>query len=385
MSSRRSSRSGRDILIYNWKDVRHPEVGGAEVIAFEFARRLMRRGHRVTWFARQFPGGAAEERIDGIRVVRRGGILSTYLHGWWFYRSLPRKPDVVIDMINTLAWQTPLFVRRPARRVAYLNQLAREVFHFNLPWPISILAYWLEDLQYLTYHHTPLICYSASTAADAEAVGFDRTTIAQFPLGLDHARYRPGHKARDPLFVFVARLSPMKRPELVIEAAALLVPTVPKLRLVIIGDGPAKASLQRLIEQRGLTQVVRLIDNAFFLDRATGDPKVAFMQAAWAHVLPSVKEGWGMVVTECAACGTPSIVTDVSGLRDAVKDGRTGLVVSANPTPSELAEAMERLIVDRRLRLRLSHGARAFAKTLTWDTSFRLFVAAVQRTTTLKL
>lgn len=381
MAHRTPTVPSRNILIYNWKDVRHPEVGGAEVIAFEFARRLVKQGHHVTWFARQFPGGATEELIDGIRVVRRGGILSTYLAGWQFYRQLTLKPDLVIDMINTLAWQTPLFVRRPTRHVAYLNQLAREVFYFNLPWPLSLLAYWLEDLQYFSYRHTPLICYSASTEADAVAVGFNRSTIAQFPLGLDHARYRPGRKSRHPLIVFVARLSPMKRPELVVEAAALLFPKIPKLQVSIIGDGPVKAKLRKLIVDRGLSQSVRLIDNAFFLDRRSGDPKVELMQAAWVHVLPSVKEGWGMVVTECAACQTPSVVTDVSGLRDSVKAGRTGLVVSANPSPSELADALARVLIDRRLRTRLGRNARAFAKTLTWDVSFDRFVAAIRRTT----
>ena len=80
-----------------------------------------------------------------------------------------------------------------------------------------------------------------------------------------------------------------------------------------------------------------------------------------------------MVVTEAAACGTPSIVTDVTGLRDSVRAGETGLVVSPNPSAHELASAMIRLIEDEALRERLSRGALEWAARFDWDTSFRRF------------
>ena len=80
-----------------------------------------------------------------------------------------------------------------------------------------------------------------------------------------------------------------------------------------------------------------------------------------------------MVVTEAAACGTPSIVTDVTGLRDSVRDGETGIVISSDPTPMELGDAMLRVIEDADLRDRLSRGAVEWGARFDWDTSFSVF------------
>lgn len=71
-----------DILILNWKDIKNPEVGGAEIIAFEFARRLVQDGHSVTFFSRFFKGGLNEEIVDGVKIVRRGNKLSVYIHAY---------------------------------------------------------------------------------------------------------------------------------------------------------------------------------------------------------------------------------------------------------------------------------------------------------------
>lgn len=362
------------ILILNWKDVRNPDVGGAEIIAFEFARRLA-ADHDVTWFCRAFRGCAAEEEIDGIRIVRRGGLLTTYLHAAAFYHRLEPKPDVVLDMVNVLCWQTPLYAR--GHVVAYVNQLGKEVLLYELPAPLSWLAYGLEKFQYRTYRGVTFLCYSRSTRSDLVDVGILPENVRTFPLGVDHARYFPaGEKAPFPQFVLVARLVRMKRADLCVEAMPHVLRKHPDARLTIVGYGPEEHRLRKLISSLGLQKAVSLVTrDALFLTADEGDRKVELMRRAWANVLPSAKEGWGMVVTEAAACGTPSIVSDVTGLRDSVRDGETGIVVSANPSAEELAEAMIRLASDSDLRERLSAGAIAWASRFDWDTAFDRFRA----------
>ena len=97
------------------------------------------------------------------------------------------------------------------------------------------------------------------------------------------------------------------------------------------------------------------------------------MQQAWALVFPSVKEGWGMTVIECGACGTPTIATNVTGLQDSVINEKTGILVSENPSPEELANAMERIIKDKNLREVLGNNAREYVKEFTWENSYRQF------------
>ena len=110
-----------------------------------------------------------------------------------------------------------------------------------------------------------------------------------------------------------------------------------------------------------------------FLEKSSKDMKVKLMQEAWALIAPSVKEGWGMVVTEAAACGTPAIVSNVTGLRDSVVNGKTGIVLSSNPTETEVSLAMLTLLEDRQLRNELSKEAIEFAKKFSWEKSFDTF------------
>ena len=110
-----------------------------------------------------------------------------------------------------------------------------------------------------------------------------------------------------------------------------------------------------------------------FFKKNDKDAKINLMQNAWALVFPSVKEGWGMTVSECAACGTPAIVTGVTGLRDSVVKDKTGLVVSKNPTDKELARAMIKIIENDKLRKKLSKNAISWSKKFTWDESYRGF------------
>ncbi|MDP3685262.1 MAG: glycosyltransferase family 4 protein [bacterium] len=363
------------ILIYNWKDIKNPEAGGAEVVVFHLARRLVRDGHRVTVFSRTYRGCTPEEIIDGIRVIRRGSRLSIYLHAFFYYRSLGEKPDLVLDMVNTLCWFTPFYVPR-AKRLLYVNQLAKEVLFYELPAPLSWVAYGLERLQFLPYRNTDTICFSESTKADLATVGIPGGRTRIFPLGIDHARYASGEKKSEfPLFVFVARLVKMKRADLCIRAMARVRSRHPDARLVLVGRGPDEGRLQRLIADLDLQQHVSLLhrDSNLLSDTANQEQKVRLMQRAWALLLPSVKEGWGMVVTEAAACGTPAIVSDVTGLRDAVVPDRTGLLIPPNPSAAELAAAMLRIIEDTSLRQRLSEGALDWSKNFDWEKSTQSF------------
>lgn len=363
-----------DILILNWKDIKNPHAGGAEIITFEFARRLVKDGHQVTFFSRSFSGAKKEEMIDGVNIVRRGNNITTYFHAFLFYRSLKKKPDKVIDMVNTLCWQTPLYVPRE-KRVVYVNQLAREVFFFELPIFFAFPSFLLERFEYLSYKNTKCLCYSKSTKEDLISIGLKERNIYTFPLGLDHDRYKKGKKkASSPLFIFISRLVKMKRGDLCIRAIGKLVDRYPDAKLAIVGNGPDETRLEELVKKLNLSKNIFFVNkDNFFIDKNTKDIKVKLMQEAWALVLPSVKEGWGMVVTEAAACGTPSIVTDVTGLRDSVVKNSTGLVISKNPSSSELFLAMKSLIEDKKLLKTLSSNAEKRSKEFNWDDSYRKF------------
>ena len=363
-----------DILILNWKDVKNPQAGGAEIIAFEFARRLVKEGHKVTFFSRTFSNCLKEEIIDGVKIIRQGNRFSVYLQAFFYYKSLKKKPQRVIDMVNTICWQTPLYVDKKIR-IAYVNQLAKEVLFYEFTWPLSLIAYLLERFEYFTYLSTKFVCYSKSTKEDLMSFGVEKKNIKTFPLGVDHDRYvKIGNKNKDPLFIFVARLVKMKRGDLCVRSMKKVVRKYPKARLYILGNGPDEKRLQKLVIGKNLGETVKFVNkNNFFIDKNIKDLKVSLMQKAWALLLPSIKEGWGLVVTEAAACGTPAIVSNVTGLRDSVANGKTGIVLSKNPSENELSQAMIKLIEDDSLRKKISEGAYEYSQNFNWDKSYRDF------------
>lgn len=366
-----------NVLLLNWKDVKHPKVGGAELIVHYFARELVKAGHDVTLFCSAFENCEAETVIDGVKIVRRGSLFTVFWHAFRYYKKLAQKPDLVVEHINTIGWMTPLYVPQAQRR-AYLNQLAQEVWSYEFPWPFSWIGYVVERLQYFLYQTTLFLCYSDSTKSDLISYGVPAKNIHQFRLGLDHQRYVTGKKKADhPLFLFVARLVNMKRPVRCFEAFIKVLATHPTAELIFVGQGPEQATLQELITTLDVEKNVKLVSNAFFVDKKIQDPKVTYMQEAWALLLPSVKEGWGMVVTEAAACGTPAIVSNVSGLRDSVVANKTGLVLSADPSIDELAQAMDKLIENEALRKKLNNEAVKWAANFSWEDSYTSYVQAI--------
>ncbi|OGM08103.1 hypothetical protein A2159_01575, partial [Candidatus Woesebacteria bacterium RBG_13_34_9] len=305
--------------------------------------------------------------------IRKGNLVSMYFYAPLYYWSLKRKPDLVIDCSNTIYWQTPLWALK-SKKVAYLNQLAKEVFDYEFPKYLAVFGKILEKVQYFTYKTTPFFCYSQSTKEDLVSMGIPEKNISIFPLGIDHSRYVPGRKSKSPLFVCVSRLVRMKRIDLVIRAMKLVRQKYKNTKLIIIGYGYQRKELELLRNKLELQKNVLFHDeNILFFNYDPKDVKVKAMQTAWAHIFPSVKEGWGMTVTESAACRTPTIATNVSGLKDSVISEKTGIMISANPSEQELVKAMIRIIKDHSLREKLAKNSRIRSKEFTWEKSYKDF------------
>jgi glycosyltransferase involved in cell wall biosynthesis len=194
-------------------------------------------------------------------------------------------------------------------------------------------------------------------------------------MGLDHQRYKAGGaKTKYPLFIYVGRLVKMKRVDLCIRAFKNVSKKYKHAKMAIIGNGSDEKRLLAIEEKLKLSKNVTFVNkNNFFLKKNRLDVKIKMMQKAWCLLLPSVKEGWGMVVTEAAACGTPSIVSDVTGLRDSVVKNKTGLILSKEPSIKELSESMIRIVEDNSLRDKISKEAVSWAKKFSWDKSYKEF------------
>ncbi len=316
------------ILIFNWKDLAHPAAGGAEVFTEKVARSLVQRGHTVTLFAAAVAGRPERENADGVEIVRRGGRIGVYRAARRFWSEQPEGAfDVVVDEINTRPFLTPRWIRNTPV-VALIHQLAREIWFYETPLPIALTGrYVLEPWWLHSYRDVPALTVSQSSAGSLRRYhGWRDVTIV--PEGSTPHEIPEVSKEREPTVVFLGRLVAMKRPQEAIEAFELLRQHFPSAKLWMIGDGPLLEKLR-----------ARAPAGVRFLGRLQRDELVDRLARAHALVATSVREGWGLNVSEAAACGTPSIAYAVPGLVDSVQ-ASGGMQVDPDP------QALGRALVD---------------------------------------
>jgi glycosyltransferase involved in cell wall biosynthesis len=171
-----------------------------------------------------------------------------------------------------------------------------------------------------------------------------------------------GEKASRPTIVYLGRLVPSKRIADIVEATALLRTELPTVQLWLVGDGTRDyiRRLHDLVARHNLSENVR------FWGKVSQAQKCDLLKQAHVFAMTSVREGWGLVILEANAFGTPAVVYDVHGLRDSVRDGETGLVCKTN-TPPALAANLRKLLTDHELHARLAHGALEWSRCFTWD------------------
>jgi len=187
------------------------------------------------------------------------------------------------------------------------------------------------------------------------------------PHGIEEDFSPGGDRSTQPLVVCVGRLAHVKRQDLLIEAAAVARERVPDLRLMIIGDGPLRAHLEQRIVALGAGEWVQLAG------RSSRAELIDAYRRAWVVASASLAEGWGLTLTEAAACGTPAVATDIAGHRSSVDDGVTGVLAPVE----RLGDALADVLLDHGRRAALGVAALSRASTLTWDLSARRILAAL--------
>jgi glycosyltransferase involved in cell wall biosynthesis len=351
------------ILVLNWRDLAHPAAGGAEVYTEQVLRRWAAAGHEVTLFAAAVPGRPADEIVDGYRVVRAGGRLTVYraARSWWRRHGRGRF-DIVVDETNTVPFMAHEWVDDGARTVALVHQTCEEIWHHNAPFPLSHLGrrvlepWWLRRLA-----HAPILAVSDSTRQALARFGARDVWVV--PEGFEPPAIATdtGGKESRPTAVFCARMVPYKRPEDVVLAATLARVHVPELRVWMIGSGPELERLRSLAPEG--------VEFLGWVDERTKHDRMA---RAHVHIATSVREGWGLVVTEAAALGTPTIAYDVPGLRDSTR-AAGGVVVPPQP------EALAHWLVELLPSLLASPGTPVpFGGARSWDDVAQTLLAAVR-------
>jgi glycosyltransferase involved in cell wall biosynthesis len=350
------------VVALNWRDLKNPRGGGAEVHMEEILRHLGRRGHRCTLVTSRFPGAPAIEEADGYRIVRGGHELDFQLYAPFIYRRVVHgdPADIVLDDINKIPFYSPLWTRTPVLAVIP-HLMGTTVFQEVHPL-VAAAVYAAEQPVRRVYRRCHFEVISESTRDDLIARGFPAERIHVIHCGIDRARYHPAPtraKAARSSLVYVGRIKRYKAVDHAIRALAIVRHRFPDCTLTIVGDGDGLDDLRRTAAALGLDGAVRF---AGFLPH---DEKLRLLQQAHVVVNPSVKEGWGLTNVEANASGTVCVAADSPGLRDSVKDGATGLLYPWGDVDA-LAERVVRLLADPSLRTRMETAALDWAASHTW-------------------
>lgn len=352
------------ILILNWRDLKNPQAGGAELLTHELAKRWVAGGHSVTLFSSGFPGGRREERIDGVAVIRRGGWWSVHVLAFFYYFfRFRRRVDLIVDEVHWYPFFSVLYARK--KTVLLACEVAHRLFFRLFPYPVALLGRWLEKLYFFLYRNVAVLAISSSTKRELIAEGIPPAGITELPMGVSGpATILRSKKNTHPTLIFVGRLHPLKGVGEAIAAFALIRRKLPSAKLWIVGRGEAQA--------------FGPVPSVTFFGWVTEERKFALMQQAHLLLVPSVQEGWGLVVAEGAAVGTPSVAYDSPGLRDVLKTTKCGVLTTTN-TPQALArEALLLLRNPERYRWYQKQGRKQSRKT-SWEDTARVALSRLRQ------
>ncbi len=342
------------ILWFNWRDIRNPEAGGAEVLTHEISSRLSKRGHDMTLFTSSFQNSLDSEVIDDVRIVREGGKFSVYREAEKYFKRNNNDFDLVIDEINVKPFLTPKYVK-DMPIVALIHQISPEQFTSELPFPIGVLGRYYLEKKWLSYYHNVLtITVSNSTRISLEKLGFTRVKVIKEGLSIEPLS-EPVAKEDRITVTYIGRLKKHKLPDHAILAFKNILQSFPESQMYVIGDGYLLKKLKQMD-----------VPNVTFFGHIDDKKKYDLLSRSHLVLVPATREGWGLVVIESNAMGTPVIAYNVPGLVDSVQNNINGLLLEKN-TPEELANIAISLLKDKSRLLTLAQSSLIYAAKFNWD------------------
>ena len=362
------------VLLLNWRDTGHLEGGGSEVYAERVADGLADLGHDITLFTAGYAGAADEEtRVSGARVVRRGSHQSVYLWAPFLYRRRGLgRPDVVIEVHNGMPFLARSWVRRHTPVVVLVHHVHREQWHVVFGALRARLGWFLESgLAPRVNRRCDYIAVSDVTKAELAELGVPVDHIRVIHNGTLPPLGAPVGRSEHPSMLVLGRLVPHKRVEIAIEALAQLRTEFPTLTLTVAGRGWWQEQLRAAAQEFGVE------DSVHFAGFVSPHERHRLYSQSWVSLMPSLKEGWGLVVVEAGAHGTPSVAFDgAGGVTESIVDGVTGLLAVQDDI-GDFVDKVRALLRDESWRERLGQDAAVHARQFDWDTAVKSFEGVV--------
>ena len=350
--------------------------GGGERQFYEISRRMSKSGHDVTVLTCRFPPETDCGTLDGVTVKRSGmtrnpktgtALASPYMLVKYIVTTVRQALKIECDLIHCNAY-FPVIAGRIAASIKRCPVVS--TFH-DVPGPDvwkdysgSTLWGWLGYLSTVFSLHCangPIIGVSEQTAKKIHILRRGNVVVVPNGVDLQLFNHSPGAR-REGQILYVGRLVSYKRVGKLIEAFGEVVHRMPEARLVIVGEGPERHSLERLAE---LTAAGRIT----FAGTVPSHERVAELyRQSSLFVLPSVVEGEGITLKEAMAAMLPVVTVKAtgSGVQSVVKDGWNGALVERGD-PHSMAMAIIGLLENRQTRQAMGRNGRSLVESWTWN------------------
>ena len=359
----------RKVDVVAWRDLDDVEAGGSELHADEILQRWAEGGIDVRLWTSRVDGAARQIVRNGYTVNRRAGRYAVFprtaVAG---FRRKIGTGDGLVEIWNGMPFFSPVWSRVP--RIVFLHHVHAEMWDMVLSPRLAPLGRTVENrLAPPFYRRTEIVTLSNSAKDDLVGkLGHSAERVTVVPPGVDPRFVPAGTLSPTPLVVAVGRLVPVKRFDLFIEAMVALRKVHPDLEAMIVGEGYERPALEAQIAAADAGRWFSLPG------RLPDADLVNAYRRAWVVSSTSSHEGWGMTLTEAAACGTPAVATRIPGHQDAIIDDESGFLVSTLP---ELVDATGSILANPMLRRRLSQGALRRVEGMTWERAAFLTLEAL--------
>jgi glycosyltransferase involved in cell wall biosynthesis len=349
--------------------------GGKEKRLYEISTRLAKRGYDVHIYCMKWWEGIEKQRIEnGVHLDaiskyyplysgKRRSIKQALMFAFSCFK-LTKEDFDVID-----ADHMPHLVLYPLKIVTFLKR-KKLIATWNEVWERKYWVDYIGQLGNIAYVSEwlsarmpdKIISISKHTTNKLKNDLSSKNEIFTIPAGVDIdyiQNVQPSSLKSD--VIFVGRLLDHKNVDFLIKSITTVCREIPTVKCIIVGQGPEKEKLVELVHNLNLTKNIKFLGKV-----EEHDDVLSLIKSSKVLVLPSTREGFGLVAIEAMACGTPVITVahDNNAASNIIHHGKDGFICELNT--KEIAENIVKIIINE-LRQKMSEESIKTAKTYSWD------------------
>ena len=365
-----------NILWFKWKDIHHHHAGGAEFVDNYLINNLLDDGHTVTIITSNSSSKKIKKKNKRLRVIKIGNYISVYFFAIFaYYKIRKQKIDLVIDEMNTFHFCTNIFIKE--KKIILCYQLAKSIWFYQTIFPLNFLGFFIEKLYLKIVLNSKVVTESLSTKNDLINHNFSPKNISIFNIGiklLNNSHIKKNYDFNNLKILSFGSIRPMKRTLHQIKAFELICELVPNAKLLLAGDSSSrygKSILKYISRSKYKT-------NIQYFNFVSNEKKIKLFKEANLILMTSIKEGWGLVITEANNFKVPAIGYDVDGIRDSIIDNHTGKL-SEYETPLSLSKEVLKVWLNESLYLELSENAYKNSLKYSIEKSYNKFLSILKQ------